>query len=171
MSTVATGTIEFVGMKSGNTNIKMDNGEWYSFFKTEVVANKGDNVEFAYVQKGKWFNGDASTFKVLEQSQSSPKTTSNGGSKGVDWDAKDRRIVYLASRKDALNLTELLIANDALKLPAKIADKMGVIVETVKQLTDDLFEDVYNAEGYPNIPIKDKNNNGLFTEEEMQDEE
>jgi len=166
MNMIAKGVIEFIGMKNGNTNVKLG-GEWYSFFKEEVVANKGDLVEFSYVQKGNWKNGDASTFKV--NSSGSPVSPSSA-SKEVDWDGKDRRIAYLACRKDAIQITSLLLDSGGIKLPTKIPDKFEVILGVVKQLTDDFYEDVYDVHGYP-VQVAKQNNNSMFTEEELDDEE
>ena len=58
---------------------------------------------------------------------------------------KDKRITYLASRKDALELINVLIAADALVVPGgtKKAERYQAICAMVNDTTNELYSEIY----------------------------
>lgn len=58
---------------------------------------------------------------------------------------KDKRITYLASRKDALELAGIALSNEAFKLPTKQSDKFEALALLVNELTDTFYNDVYGT--------------------------
>ena len=146
----------YYGVKIGDT--------WYGAGKYEPKFNEGYEVQFGYTMNGKYANMDFKSVEIINagtagnsstdggppSSSASSSGSSSGAAKGgVNWDLKDKRITYLASRKDALSLVAVLTANEAITLPAKKADKYGALCSLVNDITNEMFYEVYgeNFEG------------------------
>jgi hypothetical protein len=145
-SLVSQGIVEVVKQHPTNQLYSFKVGDmWVGAGKYEPKFAQGDEIKFGYSQKGQYFNLDFGTVEVLEKGKeaSAPAAGSQPASKAVDWDKKDKRITYLASRNSALALFSAAVASDSLVLPTKKADRMDVLQEMVGDLTDEFFEDVY----------------------------
>lgn len=135
---------------------KNDNGfygvlmadEWYGAGKYKPKFDEGDEVSFEYSMNGKYRNMEFKTVTLLEKGKGSNETSaagvgSGGGGAKTNWDLKDKRITYLASRKDAIEITRLAIDKDALPLPAKKEARLEVIIAFVDETTAAMYERVY----------------------------
>lgn len=60
----------------------------------------------------------------------------------VDWDLKDEKIQWQAARNSALALATIAVNVEALKLPAKQADKLEALEAYVSLKTEEFFQDV-----------------------------
>ena len=129
-------------------------GEYFGAGKYAPKFNEGDEVSFEYTENGKYKNLSFGTVKVLEEAA---KVAQAGGgttnmSKGTDWDMKDKRITFLACRKDAIELIKIAASQDALTLPTKKADKLESIMKLVDVMADELYLGVYDS------PFKEETN-------------
>lgn len=79
---------------------------------------------------------------------SSAKAVPAGGKKEVDWEAKDIKIQYQSSRKDALQHVATLISSESIELPAKTkkGERQTVIDGLVDYYTALYFEDIQGQE-------------------------
>ena len=133
----------FYGVKLGET--------WYGAGKYAPKFNEGDEVSFGYTMNGKYANMDFKSVNVvtaaaeaapLPTPATSPPAKASGG---TNWDLKDKRITYLASRKDALALIDVLIAADALVLPGgtKKAERYQAVCAMVNDTTQEMYSEIY----------------------------
>ena len=108
-------------------------------------VKKGDFVEFQWEQDGQYKKIVKGTAKIKKDA---PKQTAPapdaGASPGTN---RQDSIVYQSSRKDAIQLVEVLLDNDALPLSAKNtkagkAARYDEVVAAVNQLTVNFFRDV-----------------------------
>lgn len=85
----------------------------------------------------------------MPQAETKPQTTvgANAAAAKTDWDAKDRRITFLACRKDSLELIKLGIETGAIKLPSK-GDKYDAMLDVVNRVANDLYSGIY-GDDYP----------------------
>lgn len=138
----------YFGVKMGET--------WYGAGKFAPKFNEGDEVSFTFSMNGKYANMDFKSVEVLaagngssgggtSSQASSSAASSTGKSSGTNWDLKDKRITYLASRKDALELAGIALSNEAFKLPTKQSDKFEALALLVNELTDTFYNDVYGT--------------------------
>lgn len=101
------------------------------------IAEPGNRVEFMATMnsdgKSARVDGDV---KALAAVAAAPGGTP---SMGV---SRDNSIQYQSSRKDALEFVGLLVKAEAVKLPAKPADKLGALVALVDSFTASFFEDI-----------------------------
>lgn len=112
------------------------------------IFQKGAEIKVALALKGKKYF--AENAKLVSGASEAPPPRSAGGSSsggsgggGVDWAAKDKAIQYQSSRKDALQLVELLIANGALPLGSGKADKKAeIILGEIDRYTGRFFRDI-----------------------------
>lgn len=145
------GRVKWVGAdsysKDGGVRVKIDGCD--EFFNVPgrfaAVFRKGAEVKVKLVQKGKKLF--AENVKQLAAAQpeverpSSNRASGSGG--GVDWEKKDKSIQYQSSRKDAIELVSLLLANGALPLGSGKADsKAAIILGEVDRYTGKFFRDI-----------------------------
>ena len=133
----------YYGVKLGET--------WYGAGKYAPKFNEGDEVQFGFTMNGKYANMDFKSVEVIAAGsggasapapkQSGSTNSSSGG--GTNWDLKDKRITFLASRKDALELAKLLIDNGGFTLPTAKAGKLEAVTGLVDELTDSYYTSVY----------------------------
>lgn len=135
------GYINKISTKQGNghngpyTMYKVQiEGEWYGHGFKAPNANEGDYVEYNVVQKGQYKNVEG--IKPIQGGGNS-----GGGSPSAAAPAsapinkKDVSIHYQSSRKDAIQTLGVLLANEAVKLPAKQADKYDAALALIDELT------------------------------------
>ena len=133
---------------AGYWSVKLG-GEYFGAVKYEPKFNEGDEVAFDYTENGKYKNMTFGTVKVLESASSAnaaanASAPATGGNNKVDWDGKDKRITFLACRKDALEVLKVAVSQDALTLPTKKADKLEAIILLVDELANRLYSGVYD---------------------------
>lgn len=130
-------------------NFVLENGTWYGHGFEKPKFNKGDYIKFAWTPNGNFKNVDASSVEIVPQAETKPQTTvgANAAAAKTDWDAKDRRITFLACRKDSLELIKLGIETGAIKLPSK-GDKYDAMLDVVNRVANDLYSGIY-GDDYP----------------------
>lgn len=141
------GIVEVVNENNGRWSFKVGE-EWIGAGKYRPKIDKGDEIEFGYTKNGKWNNLEFNTIKVLDKAPKQEATTSGTGSSsggGVNWDLKDKRITYLACRKDALAMADIMVRTDAITLPpaSKKADRYEVVINLVDELTNESYQKIY----------------------------
>lgn len=143
----AAGIVEVLSIKptarGGNSyNFKLNDGVWYGHGFEEPKFVKGDNVEFTFAENGNFKNVDASTVVVKAVAAATAASGSSSSAPvSTSYDDRQLAITYQAARKDALQIVEMALANDALSLGAKKADKLGVLESMVDKMTMQFFED------------------------------
>jgi len=139
MSENITGVVEFIGNRNGIYSVKVG-GEWYGFYKTAPRCAKGDTVFFEFKMNGKYMNADPKTLEVLTKAkvQEAPAQKQVAG---VDWDTRQRSIEFQAARNSALAFVEIVTKTEAVKLPAKQADKYDALMSLVDEVTGKFFND------------------------------
>lgn len=127
------GEVQYVGQKNGNTNVKLDNDEWYGFYKVNSVNfSKGDVISFDFTQRGNFKNGD---IKTVEVSNSANNNTNSDAPRPNNQDV----IRYQSARNTAVAFLKLAHDADALPLPAKKGDKYDALQGLFYELTDKFF--------------------------------
>lgn len=73
----------------------------------------------------------------------------SGGNGGTDWEAKDKRTALGFAREQGMKLTSQMLAEGAIKLPTKTAEKMDAYLEYVDMFTARFLSqaDAYLEEG------------------------
>jgi hypothetical protein len=132
-------------------NFKMDNGEWFGHGFSKPIFDKGSNIQFVWTANGKWKNVDTSSVEVVESS--TPVThTAPAAAKAaaVDWDGKDRRITFLACRKDSIQIASMALEHGALKLGK--SKQLEILTGFIDEVANDLYTGIY-GETYPVTPV------------------
>ena len=110
------------------------NGEWYSCGFKAPNCQEGQYVEFDVVQKGQYKNAENVT-----PTQQASAPAGNGGTgaapASMPVNKKDISIHFQSCRKDAIQTLGVLLGNDAVKLPAKQADKYDAALALIDELT------------------------------------
>lgn len=133
-------------------SLKLDDGNLYGFGTYRPAADVGDKVSFDATRKPNGYyeaiKGTLKIEKVPEGSaQNVPAAVVAGKSKGSDefWSNKEKREVKNdelrqlgASRNTAIEWIKVKLQAEALKLPAKAADKEKAL-DALLQETVDLF--------------------------------
>lgn len=141
---VAQGVVEVVFKNNaGFYNIKLQDGDWYGYGKNKPDFDKGNQIEFEYVENGKFKNIEAKTVTVAKPTVTVAPSTSGSG--GTDWDSKDKRIQWMSSRNTALEIIKLGFEQGALKLPTKANEKFDALMGIVDEVTENLFWDTMDA--------------------------
>lgn len=125
-------------------------GEWYSCGFKPPQCQEGDYVSFNVVQKGQYKNAE----NVAAIPQQSAPSNSGGApaaqSGSLPVNKKDVSIHYQSCRKDAIQTLSVLLQHEAVKLPAKQADKYDAALALITELTNQYYlnlEDVINNGG------------------------
>lgn len=87
-------------------------------------------------------NGSRNDDKPAHGSRGGSKPAAAADKPAVDWDLKDEKIQWQAARNSALALATLAVNTEALKLPAKQADKLEALEAYVSLKTEEFFLDV-----------------------------
>lgn len=143
MAETAQGVVERINKNDNGFYGILVGGEWFGAGKYAPKFGEGDEVRFEYTANGKYKNLEFGSITVLERGSGKATSSNPASGKAVDWDAKDRRITYLASRKDALELVRMAVDTDSLTLPTKKADRLDVLVAFVDEMSDKLFKQIY----------------------------
>lgn len=154
------GTVSKIGKSQYSFYILLDGEQFYFNTKFEPKCGVGDTVGIEYEPKGDK-RGQIKNVKILEDS-GSPKGLqessggggggrSGGGSYTADPD-RQASIIFQSSRKDALVLADLLVSNEAIKLP-KDADKRRTVIEA---LVDETTYAYFKAASDPKAALKDE---------------
>lgn len=132
------GTVSKVGKSKFSFFVMLDGEAFYFNTKFEPKCGVGDvvGIEFdkkadnrGQIQKIVMLEDSGSPKGVQEASGFGASKPSGGGNYTPNTDRQDS-IVYQSSRKDALVLAEILVANEAIKLP-KDADKRRTVIEAL----------------------------------------
>lgn len=135
---VAQGKVQFINNKQGIFSIKLSDGNLYGFYKNQPMCSEGDTVEFSYTERGRYKNADHSSLKVL--GKTSPQTSSSYDSGPSNQDV----IRYQAARNSALEFVSIALQHGAVKLPAKQAEQLDVLMDLTMDITDKFFQDAIN---------------------------
>ena len=177
MSNKATGTVAMVGSKNGYSYLKLDDGVFYGFGKSNPKCNEGDAVTFEYTtnQKGDtvYNNGDAKTLEVLEDAPerpAAPASNQYSSGSGSKWTTNDYwrtkfehevnktqpEIRHQASRSDAIAV--LRIAQDAgvLDLPKTKGKGLDALFAMVTELTEQFAGETDEYSNQPNTTNEDR---------------
>ena len=154
------GVVSEIKPRGSAWNLVINSKTYGAGFSAPACA-VGDNVEFETKEvefKGKtYLNVADGTLKVLPKAEPAPQTNAavrsaspsssqtNQQSKSDYWDAKDRKITYLACQKDAIQIVDMALRNDALTLGSTKGKKFGVLVSQVNGVADDLFKRVVDG--------------------------
>ena len=84
----------------------------------------------------------AGTVRSYAEGSTQPTITS---SKATNWDLKDKRITYLACRKDAIAIIGAMVDTTSLPLPTKKDERYEAILALVDELTSGFYSKVYSS--------------------------
>jgi len=158
------GIVEKIGQRGKAWNVVI-NGKQYGFGFKAPAFTVGNMVSFetkdVVVGDRTYVNVVEDTVVVTEVEATPPpkaaapvksyaKATAPEKKSDGYWDAKDRKITYLACQKDAIQIVDMALRNDALSLGAAKNKKLGVILATVNLITGELFQNVVSGE-YENM--------------------
>jgi len=147
---ISQGTVEVLTAKPAGKgtayNFKLSDGNWYGYGFEKPSFDKGSNIKFSWEANGNWKNVDASSVEIVESSAPVVHKTA-GKAAAVDWDGKDKRITFLACRKDSIQIAAMALEHGALKLGSK-GDKLAVLTGFVDEVANDLYTGIY-GEKYP----------------------
>lgn len=114
-------------------------GERYGCYTNEPKCKAGDSVELNYTSKGKYKNADVKSIKKVAAPAGAAPKAAYGGKRNDDV---QNAITYQAARKDALQLTEILVSLDILDVGNKSKGaKVDVVLKYVDGLTKRFYED------------------------------
>lgn len=116
-------------------NLEID-GQWYGHGFNKPNAHEGQYVEFDVIQKGQYKNAEN-----LRAAVSTPPAASSGSKApaSIPVNNRDVSIQYQSSHKDAIQVLDVLLKNDAVKLPAKQADKYDAAMALVDEITAQFY--------------------------------
>lgn len=152
---LVTGYVEKVSANNGGIwSLKVDN-VYYGTYRTEPKCKVGDYVSFEATQKDKYFNADPKTIKLAQppakaepvKEEAPPKAAAPAKSSWVPDKDRQDSITYQSARKDALELTSMLLSAGLVDLgnkASKKADAIGIVEMYVDRFTMRFFEDTKN---------------------------
>lgn len=130
------------------------------------VVEKGNTVEFEAEENS---DGKSATVRGSVAAGRNQPRPSSGGSRdsgAVDWAKKDASIQYQSSRKDALELTALLVSSGALKLPADAAKKVAVLEACLDRYTAQFYQDIAELGAVQRTSTEETQESEQYEEEE-----
>lgn len=142
------GFVEKIGEKHGTSKTGAPytiysvnvNGGWLGAGFDRPACKEGDHITYEEVQKGQYKNIGSVVVNAGAAGGASTVTPISGaGNAAVRVDTRDISIRYQSCRKDALALTKLLLESDALKLPAKQADKVDAAMAFIEDVTNQYY--------------------------------
>lgn len=158
MSAEAIGVVEKV-----NTSFSQDpnkkwtkksfkiNADWYSAFLNKdnkamlEAVNEGDSVRVGYITKGDFKNLDS--IETVARAEKNPVPTA-GKAAPVPYNpnVKEKRITFLASRRDAIEFVKALIQTESVSLGAKKGDKADIFYGLVNKYAARMAADAWDAD-------------------------
>lgn len=139
------GVVQKITKNGPAYNIKVDE-QWYGCGFNKPAFTEGTMLKFEVIQKGKWVNVDQDSLEVLGEAPLPEKKktvayssqTSNSG-KDDYWTRKEERDLKNdldrhigATRNTAIAFVDLLVRNEALKLPAAKDAKADALFQAVE---------------------------------------
>lgn len=109
------------------------NDNWYSCGFDAPKAAESQYVEFDAEPNGK-YNPNVKNLQVVQAAAAAPAAV-GGAPKALPVNKKDVSIHFQSCRKDAIQTVGLLLQSEAVKLPAKQADKFDVAMALIDELT------------------------------------
>lgn len=146
MASKRKGKVSKIGKSKYSYYIQLDGDGFYFNTKFDPKCGVGDVVGITFDRKGDQ-RGQIKDVKLLEDN-GGPKGYqessggSGGGGRGGSYAADPDRqasIVYQSSRKDALVAADLILSNDAIKMPKAVDGRRTVIEELIDELTLKFF--------------------------------
>lgn len=112
-------------------------GEWLGAGFKKPECREGDYISYDIEQSGKYKN--IVNIKVVPQGSAPNKVSSSSDGVQLPVNKRDVSIHYQSCRNAAISLTDLLLKYEAVKLPAKQADKFDAAVGIVDELTNQFY--------------------------------
>lgn len=133
------GTVNKVNFNGKAYSAEVD-GSWYGAGFNEPQFSEGDVIEFQVEQRGKFKNlqGAKTIGSASTGTTAAPKAKAGAVDPQV-WIDKDTSILYQSCRKDAINFVGVLLANQAVAVPAKKSDQADAIQALVEDYSAQFF--------------------------------
>lgn len=127
----------------GGGSFRLDNDPIYYNTRgpLEAFVQPGTLIEFQAGELSRSGKGREVVAGTLKQ-QTPAQATAAANAPAQSLGSRDESIRYQSSRKDALEMVTLLLANGAVKLPENAAKRAGVIEALVDRFTASYFEDI-----------------------------
>ena len=136
--------VAFKDNDTGRCSLKMDDGNWYSTFKTHYPELKDKRIKLTLVKKGKYWNVAGEPEVVANQA---PAPVAAGPTASVA-DNRQSSIVLQSSYKTGSELAIAMLANDLLTLPAKKAAKYDAFLALVDEVTLRIYNNCINPASF-----------------------
>lgn len=153
MSTV-TGVVQAMSsrkLQRGSVYSIKVNEQWYGGMFDHPGVDKGDTVTFTAEQSGQYMNVAKGSLKKVEGTPTPAATPPSQGAPasagGTNWEQKDMRITFLASRKDAIELLAVALQHGAVTLPKAENKRLAALEAIVDELSAGFFEKAWNFDG------------------------
>lgn len=114
-------------------NVEID-GTWYGHGFDKPNASEGTYVEFDVVQKGQYKNAEN-----IRAAVSKPSNAASPAQTSIPVNSRDVSIQYQSSRKDAIQMLDVLIKNGLVSLPAKKAEQYDAAMALLDELTAQFY--------------------------------
>ncbi len=155
---IVTGRVSQVverGTKFGSYYDIVVDGRKYGHGKKKPAFSDGDYVTFEAEAKGDFFNADPSSFKKVQvATEAAPSAVaaavSTSGKKWIPEVDRQDSITYQSARKDALQLTQILIEAGKMDFgKMKGAEAIDMVEMYVDNYTQRFFKDTKNLKHVP----------------------
>lgn len=147
-----TGTVEVVTTRGKATNIKVGD-EWYGCGFKGFPYSKGDTVSFDVIQRGKYKNVDMDSLKKVEGASSNSSSASNYSP--ASNDNRQKSIAFQSSRKDAIEVAKIAVANELISIPAAKAKRLDVVLALIDELTVRYYAEVEGVQSGEYDPLQE----------------
>ena len=118
-------------------------GQWYNCGFKPPAANEGDYIQFDLVQKGQYTNAQNIAVSPQQAAQAAPpaQAENKGSSSSVPAEGLPKNthqigISYQHCQKEAHRTLDVLLRAEAVKLPAKQAEKYDAAMALVYEIAD-----------------------------------
>jgi len=129
-------------------------GEWLGAGFKKPECNQGDCIDYEIAMKGQYKN--IANIKLATGGSAQAQNTGVATAPpAVRIDTRDISIRYQSCRKDAIAVTNVLLANDALKLPAKQADKVDAALAFIEDITNQYYVALQGVMDEGGISVED----------------
>lgn len=120
--------------KGGFYAIKLPDAWYGTGEKSDPGLRQGDMIKFEYAMNGAFRNIVKNTLTKLPND--APKAgNAQPKSNWVPDADRQKSIIFQSSRKDAIEVAKLALAQGAVSLPAKKADQMGALMALIDEIT------------------------------------
>lgn len=153
MSNIIVGTVAAMSAKELSSGtyysvcVKTDSGDlWFRTGKKQAPCQKGNRVKFSFTEDKYGKHMDLASLQSKEGEAVETKAAGKAAGK-TDWDAKDKKITYMAVLKEATPIvmaaTELGYLGIAKS--KKPAEKYELFLEQIKAVADELYKTVFEV--------------------------